>query len=162
MLLLKNIVLFLGMLLTYSKVEVLHEFHTSLTEMRLNTSSNSYEITIRVFTDDLGKALNNGNGMNLLGENSEKDIERYFKKHFAFIRNKDVRFANYLGKEVETDATWLYLELNGAKELKEYQILNSIFLELFEDQSNLLNIIDGKNRHTLIFNEDKKLQDIPK
>jgi hypothetical protein len=162
MLLLKSLVFFLASFLVYPKTEVLHDFHTSLTEMRWNAAANSYEITVRVFTDDLTKALGTVSSVDLLEEKAERATERYFKKHFAFVKGKDVRFATYIGKEVDTDATWLYFELNGAKELGEYQILNTIFLELFDDQSNLLNIINGENRHTLIFNQNKKLQSLSK
>jgi hypothetical protein len=161
MLFLKSFVLFLGSVLVYPKTVVFHDFHTSLTEMRRNASENSYEITVRVFTDDLVKALSTESSVDLYKENAEKAIEKYFKKHFAFVKGKEVRFASYIGKEVESDATWLYFELNGVKELREYQVLNSIFLELFDDQSNLLNIIKGEKRHTLIFNQNKKLQALP-
>jgi hypothetical protein len=130
--------------------------------MRWNATADSYEITVRVFTDDFAKALSRESGVELNKEDSEKAIEKYFKKHFAFVKGKEVRFATYIGKEIETDATWLYFELNDAKELAEYQLLNSIFLELFDDQSNLLNIINGEKRHTLIFNQNKKLQTLPK
>lgn len=138
-----------------------HDFHTSLTEMRYNSGTNSYEITIRVFTDDLKSALEKANPnvkIDLSNDSSKSLIDQYFKKHFAFVKEKDVRFAKYLGNEVEVDATWLYLELPNGNELVNYSILNSIFTELFDDQSNLLNILHGEKRHTLIFSKDSKLQ----
>ena len=35
----------------------IHDFHTSLAEVEYNTSSKTFEISLRVFTDDFEKAL---------------------------------------------------------------------------------------------------------
>jgi hypothetical protein len=158
MLFLKSILLIFSLVSGFSKPETKHDFHTSLTEMRLNSVSNSYEITIRVFTDDLQKALRNND---LETDAADKAVEGYFKKHFALLKGKDVRWGNYIGKEVESDVTWLYLELPKANEVKEFQLLNTIFMEMFDDQSNLLNVISGEERKTLIFNAKSKLQNFP-
>lgn len=150
-----------GLVSAFSNSDTKHEFHTSLTEMRLNSSTNSFEITIRVFTDDLQKAIQVEEKVDLGSANTEKTIERYFKKHFALIKGKEVRWGSYIGKEVESDVTWIYLELPKANEMGEFQFLNIIFMELFDDQSNLLNVISGEKRKTLIFNAKSKLQNFP-
>lgn len=141
-----------------------HEFHTSLTEMRFNPSSNSFEITMRVFTDDFQKAIEETSGKKsviLNDEAFEPYIKKYINKHFAFVKGKDVKFASYLGIEAEPDASWIYLELPYSKELESYSILNSVLMELFDDQNNLLNLLKGEDRHTLIFAKDSRLQAYP-
>ena len=53
MLLIRTFCLFLVSFSTLKGNEVRHDFHTSLTEMRYNEGSKAFEVTIRVFTDDL-------------------------------------------------------------------------------------------------------------
>mgnify|MGYP006908578607 CR=1 FL=1 len=139
-----------------------HDFHTSLTEMRYNEGSKAFEITIRVFTDDLDEMVKaNESGKAISLDNSDKVIDTYIKKNFAFIRGKEVLFGNFLGKESEDDVTWLYLELENGDSLKGFSILNTIFLDYFDDQKNLLNVLFKKERTTLIFSEDNRLQAFP-
>nr|WP_310587235.1 DUF6702 family protein [Arcticibacterium luteifluviistationis] len=141
-----------------------HDFHTSLTEMKFNPSSNSFEITMRVFTDDFQRAIEESSGKTsviLSDEEFEPFIKKYIRKHFAFVKGKDVKFAHYLGIEAEPDASWIYLELPYSKELESYSILNTVLMELFDDQNNLLNVLKNDARHTLIFAKDSKLQSFP-
>lgn len=133
--------------------------------MKFNPSSNSFEITMRVFTDDFQKAIEDVSGKKTVVLNEEAFepyIKKYINKHFAFVKGKDVKFANYLGIEAEPDASWIYLELPYTKELESYNVLNSVLMELFDDQNNLLNVIKNDERHTLIFEKDSKLQAYPR
>lgn len=148
----------------FSFSSVKHDFHTSLTEMKYNPSSNSFEITMRVFTDDFQSAIEHSSGMSnvVLNDASlEPLIKKYINKHFAFVKGKDVKFVNYLGLEAEPDASWIYLELPYTSDLESYNILNTVLMELFDDQNNLLNLLKNGGRHTLIFAKDTKLQPYP-
>ncbi|WP_341226287.1 DUF6702 family protein [uncultured Arcticibacterium sp.] len=148
----------------FSFDSVKHDFHTSLTEMNYNPSSNSFEITMRVFTDDFQEAIEQSSGKKnivLNDEAIEPFVKKYINRHFAFVKGKEVKFANYLGIEAEPDASWIYLELPYSKELESYSILNTILMELFDDQNNLLNLLKDGGRHTLIFAKDTRLQTYP-
>lgn len=146
-----------------NKDEVKHDFHTSLTEMRYNESTKSFELTIRVFTDDLESMIKaNHKGASFLTVNSDKIIESYVKKNFAFVKGKEVVFGSFLGKESEDDVTWLYFEIDNGEVLRDgFKMLNSIFFDFFNDQKNLVNVLYKKERATLIFSDDNKLQSFP-
>lgn len=136
-----------------------HDFHTSLTEMRFNPETGSLETTVRLFTDDLENALSTANKrtVKLKDADADKLVRVYIQKHLAFVKGNEVVLAEYIGKEVEPDVSWVYLEYKEAGKLKGLDLLNSIFTELFDDQSNLVNIIYPDTRKTLLFNQKKKL-----
>ncbi len=153
----------LGVLSAFTAIEK-HDFHTSLAEMRYNPSSKALEISIRVFTDDFLAAIEKANpDKKVIIESSESDVlvEKYFKKHFAFVKGEEVIFGNYIGKEVEPDASWIYIELKDASRLKGSKMLNTIFLELFDDQNNVVNIIYPEKKKSILFNIKEKLQAYP-
>lgn len=144
-----------------------HDFHSSLTEINYNPKSEALEVTMRVFTDDFEKALttqNEGKPIRLERntEATSQHIERYLRKHFALISpTKQVKTFSYIGSETELDATWLYFELPDCKSIKGYTLYNVVMLELFDDQTNLVNVILGDQRRSFIFNQKTKIESYP-
>jgi hypothetical protein len=75
--------------------------------------------------------------------------------------DKEVKFGKFYGKEKEADATWLYLEIFDCKNIKNYTIYNNIMQEMFSDQTNLVNIIYGTEKKTIVFDSKTKISTWP-
>ena len=144
-----------------------HDFHTSLTEINYNAKSGSLELSVRVFTDDLELALTNFNKGKLVKvEDSESIvnplIEQYIRKNLALVSaDKEVKFGKFYGKEKEADATWIFLEIFDCKQLKNYTLYNAIMQEMFSDQTNLVNIIYGNQKKTIVFDDKTRITPWP-
>lgn len=140
-----------------SKLETrLHDFHTSLTEMRYNPKAKSFEISLRVFTDDLEKVLSATNqNKKFLVENNDKNdvfVEAYIKKHFVIINSKNQKpIINYIGKEKEGEATWIYLEMPVNESINSSKIQNNVLMDMFEDQTNIVNIFVQNQKKSYLF-----------
>lgn len=138
-----------------------HEFHSSIAEAEYKKDLETVQVSLRVFTDDLNLALKNQTSTDFKEDFQSKEaqeaIQSYLLRHFAFVsKNKDVRVANYLGCEVELDASWLYLEILDVQKPSEYQIYNVILIDEFDDQTNVVNIIEPGRRKSLIFTKDTR------
>ncbi|MCP9748760.1 DUF6702 family protein [Lacihabitans sp. CS3-21] len=144
-----------------------HDFHTSLTEINFNPKTGSLELSVRVFTDDLELTLTNFNKGKLVKiEDPEATvdplIEQYIRKNLALISpGKEVKFGKFYGKEKEADATWIYLEIFDCKQLKNFTLYNTIMQEMFEDQTNLVNIIYPAQKKTIVFDSETKVSPWP-
>jgi hypothetical protein len=144
-----------------------HDFHTSLTEINFNPKTGSLELSVRVFTDDLELTLTNFNKGKLVKiEDPEATvdplIEQYIRKNLALISpDKEVKFGKFYGKEKEADATWIYLEIFDCKQLKNFTLYNTIMQEMFEDQTNLVNIIYPSQKKTIVFDSETKVSSWP-
>lgn len=144
-----------------------HDFHTSLTEINFNPKTGSLELSVRVFTDDLELTLTNFNKGKLVKiEDPEATvdplIEQYIRKNLALISpDKEVKFGKFYGKEKEADATWIYLEIFDCKQLKNFTLYNTIMQEMFEDQTNLVNIIYPAQKKTIVFDSETKVSSWP-
>ncbi len=140
----------------------IHAFHTSITEMRYNSKEKAFEISLRVFTDDLEKTLsaNNQNKKFVIDNNDKNDvfIEPYIRKHFVITTSKNQKLNyQYVGKEKEGDATWIYLEMLVNEPLKSSKIQNDVLIDMFEDQTNIVNIFVNNDKKSYLFTVKNKV-----
>ncbi|WP_146199104.1 DUF6702 family protein [Arcicella aurantiaca] len=139
-----------------------HDFHTSLTEMRYNAKSKSFEISLRLFTDDLQKAISaNNQNRKIVIENTDKNdalVEAYVRKYFTIINPKNQRIAfQYVGKENEGEATWVYLEMPVNESLNGSRIQNIVLFDMFDDQTNIVNLFFQNQKKSYLFNSKNKV-----
>ena len=139
-----------------------HKFYVSITEITLNNSSNRLEISTKVFYDDLQNAIyiEDGKEVNDPLSDHKEDIDTYIQRHFKIeIDGKQVPLT-MLGVEPEVDAVWCYFESEPvAKNFKSVQVINSIFVDLFPRQSNIINFFpekgNSKKVEGLLLNQQK-------
>ena len=139
-----------------------HDFHTSLTEMRYNAKAKNFEISLRVFTDDLEKVLSatNQNRKFTLENNDKNDplVEAYIRKHFVVVNPKNQKLnINYIGREKEGEATWIYLELPVNESINSSKIQNDVLIDMFDDQTNILNIFIQNQKKSYLYNVKNKV-----
>lgn len=147
-----------------------HDFHTSITEMRVNAKDKTVEVTVRVFTDDLENALTRANAnqrvrLEAADKNTpavERAIDRYLKQHFLLTGgNGKPKTFRYLGKEFEADATWLYLEIPLTEPLTGAKLQHNVLFDLFDDQTNLVNVFyGGDEKRSFLFNQKAKIHQL--
>lgn len=136
-----------------------HDFHVSLSQVDYNSKNESLEITLKIFTDDFEDVLELTEGFKLrLGsekEATETDslIFSYLEKNFRLKINDSKTLAEfqYIGKEIELDATWCYIEVLNVEDLKKVEITNTILVEQFDDQTNIVNVnVNGEQKGALM------------
>lgn len=130
-----------------------HKFYVSNTIIEYSAQNQSYGITIKLFTDDLETAL--GGETLHLGEDNEAVnvaslIENYINSHFKLKFNDQNQMLVYIGKEVENDLTICYFEMLQSTDFHTLQIDNTMLLELFPDQKNIISLSVGGKSQTLI------------
>ncbi|MBO9637132.1 MAG: hypothetical protein J7576_03105 [Siphonobacter aquaeclarae] len=135
-----------------------HDFHNSLTEMRYNARTGNFEVEIKLFTDDLETALNKGNkGPKIHIQDNDKNdrlVEAYVRKHFKWSNPQGaLRPYQYVGKQNELDATWVFLELPFSGPLPGCKIQQSALTDVFDDQQNIVNLTFGADKKYFLFNE---------
>ena len=129
-----------------------HDFHVSISKIYLNPESKKLEVMIKLFTDDLSTTLDSFSGKKMnLGTQEEPssandELMRYVESGFGIKVNEKQIVLNYLGKEKEDDATWVYLESEKVGRIKSITVTNTLLIEMFDDQANLINLkVDGEN-----------------
>ena len=150
------ILLFIAPLLSFS----LHKYYVALTEVTFKEESQSVQMIMNVFMDDIETAINSDYkvDLQLTTQKELKDTDAYFykylKEHFkTTINNKQVSY-NFIGKEYDGDIVYFYLEIENITEINTIEILNTVLLKHFPEQQNLVKASIKKERKSLFL--DKK------
>ena len=138
-----------------------HPFYISVCSITHNIDTNTLEISFQFFTDDLEQALEiNGTGQIYLGEKHEaKKANEYISRYIALNTNLEIngtrRHPIFLGKEIDTQLTWCYLEISNVSVLNSIILKNTLLFDISENQINLVHIKINNQKKTLIFNKQQ-------
>lgn len=139
-----------------------HKFYMSRTEINHNESNKSLEITVQIFTDDFEYSLENSTKNKIrLGTSKEhigtdKFIEKYFKNNFSVSINGSPKSYSYLGKEVEIHKTYCYFEITNIDDFSTITIKNTILLDYFKDQKNIIVSTKGRQKKSILLQNANK------
>ena len=135
----------------FNNSNINHDYYFSSTTIEHDNHNKSLEITSTYYTDDLEKAVEKQYNIELhLGtkkEHKEADmyINQYFKENFKLvIDGKEVEY-EYIGKEIEIEKTYNYIEIMDIPSLKKINIESRM---LFNIARTLENIFKVKNNNT--------------
>lgn len=160
----RNIVLpiMAGLFLSFT---VAHKFYVSVTNVVYSEKNESFQITSRIFIDDLEELLKERYGINAKlatadeAKISDEYIKKYFKAKFAIELNGEIAGYTFLGKEYDNDVVLCYLELTDVNfsELKSISIQNEILTDMFEEQQNVVHIKwNGQKKSFVLIKENNK------
>ena len=150
----KSILIFLILTFLFQLSAKAHPFYVSVTE--IDFKDKRYQISMKVFIDDLEAQLQTSGIEKLnLGEENEHSnadffIKNYIKNHFFIKTNGSSTPYSFLGKEIESDAVWVYFESEKVdNDIKTIEVKNTLLTDYKEEQTNLI--------HTNINGEKKSL-----
>lgn len=141
-----------------------HPFHTSLTQVQYSATGQTFEVSIRLFTDDFETALTKENGgvaVHLQNQKQDRLIEKYIRKQFIIAdAQRKPKALTYIGYEPEADAQWVYFEIpdQSSDGLKNVVIKNALLMDLFSDQVNLVNLQSSQQKKTVVFRNNQPVQ----
>jgi len=140
---------------------LMHEFYVSLTEIRYNTQTESFEVSMRIFPDDLDRALLERTSIHtqlaseLEHEEADSLLMVYLLEKFTMVVNGEELTLNYLGKEPESNAIWCYLESSKISIPETITVRNTILTELFPDQVNIIQVYHEKWNKGMLLNHNE-------
>ena len=132
---------------------VIHKYYVSTTLIDFDLKSQTFEITLKVFYDDLEKDLELDSAV----VDYEKDynyLNKIFKKYLSEnfiieIENQRI-ILEYLGYEKKRDQINFYMNLDNDLKNKSINIQNSVLFNSFPDQKNIILFRIGRFRKSLI------------
>ncbi len=122
-----------------------------MTQIDVNNDSHKLEISTRIFTEDLQTSVLDKTGIKL-GLGSGKEFPKadsvlvsYLTETMNFRQEGKDLGVIFIGRELEADVTWIYLETKaGILLTKPLEITNATLQKQFPDQKNLVNLRLGK------------------
>lgn len=137
-----------------------HKYYLSLTQIEFSKESESLQVIINVFMDDIETALNKDYNIDLQLttkdelKNNDEYFETYLNEKLNFTVNKEKVEFNFIGKEYEGDLVYFYLEIEHVKNPTSLELENKILLKHFDEQQNVVKMKVGKKRRSQILNKE--------
>jgi hypothetical protein len=144
-----------------------HKFHASLAEVELNGETGRLEISMRLFADDLERALERRAGKRVRLDATREVgpvVLEYLRDSFV-VRDAEgdaVELA-WVGMEARVDEVWVFVEAAAPRGVQGARIADRVFFELFSDQVNTVNVKSGAARTSLVFTpgDGEKVVELP-
>lgn len=139
----------------------IHPFHTSVTEIVFNEKEQIWEVSIRLFQDDLEAGLSVFQGKKFKfgqSEDSDELLAKYIKTQVGFQVNLKLQTPyRYIGFEPQRDVIWVYLEIPTSQELIGVYLQNSLLIDVFPDQTNLVHVARLSKKKSYLFKKEKSV-----
>src|SRR5690606_20629952 len=96
---------------------IAHKFYVSVTNVAYAKEDGAFQITSRIFIDDLDAVLAERYGIKAKlatpdeAKVADEYIEKYFRTKFTVMFNGEVANYSFLGKRYDTDVVICYLEI---------------------------------------------------
>lgn len=131
-----------------------HRAQTVLTTVMWNASSSMLEVTHRLHAHDAELALAATSGVETVDITQVKNqaqLMLYIEKEFG-LRDGGKQIAlQPLGAEFEGESILMYQECKLAAPPKQLSVVNGILRDVFEGQTNLVNVRLAQRTRTMIF-----------
>ncbi|MDO6676346.1 hypothetical protein Q4517_12405 [Tenacibaculum sp. 1_MG-2023] len=138
----------------------LHKYYVALTEIEYREDTQSVQMIMNVFMDDIELAINKDYNTNLqiATKNELPSINEYYykylKTHFKVTINNKEAVYKFIGKEYDGNIVYFYLEIENVSLPKSIKIENDILVDHFPDQQNLIKATVKKERKSLFLSSD--------
>lgn len=136
-----------GILTTFLLSFSFHEFHVSKCLVNYSEEDQSLQISIHIFIDDFESALKDKEVQLFLGTEKEKPsgdqlVASYLSEKLKIKVDGVDKSFEYIGKEISEDleALWCYFEIENTNPNQKIEIENTILMELFDDQKNIVSL----------------------
>ncbi|RIK75977.1 hypothetical protein DCC62_12210, partial [candidate division KSB1 bacterium] len=83
-------------------------------------------------------------------QEADRYLYNYLKNQVVIVVNGDTATFRYVGKEVEMDVTWCYVEIAQVTEVKKIAVTNRILLEIYEEQTNIVHVKAGGRQKSML------------
>jgi len=148
-------------------VKAFHPIHVSTTNIEYNSKDNKLEVICTIFTDDfeaaLAKQYHAKTDLNKADMHAAMDalIKSYIAANLNIKTGDIPAKLNYLGFEINREATDVYLESDKVPAVKKVDVEVSLLHNLFDDQINIVHIIvNGVRKSEKLDYPDKKVEQV--
>lgn len=115
---------------------VMSQFYSSLTKVDYIEGNKTLKFTTKLNTKHIADAIK----INPNTASFEAEVKQYINKNFNVQINGANKNLTFTGSQVNGESVWVYFEATGVENISNLKIKNSILLEFYPKQINLVNI----------------------
>lgn len=123
---------------------VAHDFFLSILSIRHNPEIATMDLTWQMTAHDIEHALENVAFLKLNSANehpmADSILNAYFHEHLHLTMNGKILDWNWVGREMEGEILFCFLEVQLAEELGELTVSNTLLQDLYYEQQNIVHL----------------------
>lgn len=135
---------------------VMSEFYSSMTKVDYIEGNKTLKFTTKVNTNHISSALK----INPNTASFEAEVKKYIGKHFNVYVDGADKTLTFTGSQVNGESVWVYFETAGVDNISTLKIKNSILLETYPKQLNLVNIAYKGQQKNMTFQRGKEIAEV--
>ena len=140
-----------------------HPIFMSVTEVEHNAKDKTLEISCKIFTDDLEKALRQTykGTVDLINPKDKavmnKLVSDYVQNHLAVAVDGKKTSMQFIGYEQQEEGILSYYQVNNITSVRKIDITDNILYEYKKEQIEIIHVtVDGNRKSTKLNNPDEK------
>ncbi len=140
-----------------------HDIHVSICDIKDKSDKGKVELSVKIFYDDLLNAVGLKVGEELPENYTSADelIIEFISRNIKVSINGEEKEMKYIESISYPPAVWTTMEIDHQSTINDITIENTILLNLFDDQTNMVNIkLAGEKKKAFALNHKKTLVNI--
>lgn len=141
----------------------LHPFHIGVCEVLIDAQDYSFEVSQKVFLDDIEssfKEMYKWENLDIVKPDNkarlDSIIQHYFLENITLYNSDEAIPFSFLGYEIEKDILWVYMESKPQKNMNTFFIQNTVLMDIFSDQVNIIHCKKDNVSHSIKLEKDRK------
>ncbi|MBN1789470.1 MAG: hypothetical protein JW830_03160 [Bacteroidales bacterium] len=152
----------------FSALLQFHPLHVSFTSIDIHKEKGEAALSFKFYTEDFSllfyhlyeKDIRPEMDRELTGD-QVKIFDGYLKRAFILVSGQDTADLSYTRKDQNEEYIWLYYTISTLADLnKPVYLTNILMLDLYEDQTNLVIVTNGKNEKGYTFDYRNRREEI--
>lgn len=150
--LLASSVLLLLTIMSFSALD----FFSSMTKVDYVEGSKMLKFTTKVNTAHIAETIKTDPN----AASFEAEVKKYIDSHFDVSINGAPKALAFTGSQVNGESVWVYFETGDVSGINNLKIKNTILLEVYPKQFNLVNIAYKGQQKTMNFQRGKEVNEV--
>ncbi len=139
-----------------------HRYHATISSVSFNDRTGSIEVIHQIFSHDVEYILSKyaGQTVQIGAEDMDDMLRAYVENAFALYDKGGAPIPlEWVGAEIDVSNVWVYMERPDAMGLDGVSVRDELMVDLYEDQVNTVNLEQGGELKTLIFQREDGIQE---
>jgi len=133
------------------------DFFSSMTKVDYIEGSKTLKFTTKMNTNHISDAIK----INPNTAGFEAEVKKYVNNNFDVYVNGAPKTITFTGSQVNGETVWVYFETGGVSDISELKIKNTILLNAFPKQINLVTIAYKGKQKNMNFQRGKEVNEVP-
>lgn len=132
------------------------DFFSSMTKVDFVEGSKTLKFTTKMNTSHIAETIK----INPNTAAFDAEVKKYVNNNIAVSINGSSKNLTFTGSQVNGESVWVYYEAKDVSDISSLRIKNSILLNAFPKQINIVNIAYKGNQKTMTFQRGKEVHEV--